>query len=122
MTIEAMQAFGWKSAGIALRLRNHPAQVQTLKPTPGKGGLSIVEAWETPWDHGKVADLVWCFVSVAGAYSSSPFNNRWPRPLRQLTLGKICPKVSSASRRSYQSRQHFTPTRLGRNRPPRHLS
>jgi predicted nucleic acid-binding protein len=30
MTIEAMQAFGWKSAGIALRLRNHPAQVQTL--------------------------------------------------------------------------------------------
>lgn len=31
MTIEAMQAFGWKSAGIALRLRNHPTQVQTLK-------------------------------------------------------------------------------------------
>jgi predicted nucleic acid-binding protein len=31
MTIEAMQAFGWKSAGIALRLRNHPAEVQTLK-------------------------------------------------------------------------------------------
>jgi len=24
MAIEAMQAFGWKSAGIALRLRNHP--------------------------------------------------------------------------------------------------
>jgi hypothetical protein len=31
MTIEAMQTFGWKSAGIALRLRNHWAQVQTLK-------------------------------------------------------------------------------------------
>jgi predicted nucleic acid-binding protein len=31
MTIEAMQAFGWGSAGIALRLRNHPSQVQTLK-------------------------------------------------------------------------------------------
>lgn len=31
MTIEAMQTFGWKSAGIAVRLRNHPAQVQTLK-------------------------------------------------------------------------------------------
>jgi predicted nucleic acid-binding protein len=31
MTLEAMQAFGWKSAGIALRLRKHPAQVQTLK-------------------------------------------------------------------------------------------
>ncbi len=31
MTLEAMQAFGWKSAGIALRLRNHPSQVQTLK-------------------------------------------------------------------------------------------
>src|SRR5262245_58699498 len=31
MTIEAMQAFGWKSAGIALKLRNHPAEVQTLK-------------------------------------------------------------------------------------------
>ena len=30
MTIEAMQAFGWPSAGIARRLRNHPAQVQTL--------------------------------------------------------------------------------------------
>ena len=31
MTLEAMQAFGWKSTGIALRLRNHPAQVQMLK-------------------------------------------------------------------------------------------
>jgi predicted nucleic acid-binding protein len=31
MTIEAMQAFGWRSGGIALRLRNHPIQVQTLK-------------------------------------------------------------------------------------------
>ena len=30
MTIEAMQTYGWKSAGIALRLRNHPADVQTL--------------------------------------------------------------------------------------------
>jgi len=30
MTIEAMQAYGWKSGGIALLLRNHPAQVQTL--------------------------------------------------------------------------------------------
>ncbi|MFO0970550.1 MAG: PIN domain-containing protein [Gemmataceae bacterium] len=29
-TIEAMQAFGWKSAGIALRLRNHPAEIRTL--------------------------------------------------------------------------------------------
>jgi predicted nucleic acid-binding protein len=31
MTIEAMQAFGLKSAGIALHLGNHPTQVQTLK-------------------------------------------------------------------------------------------
>jgi len=31
MTIEAMQAFGWKSTGVALRLRKHPAQVQTLQ-------------------------------------------------------------------------------------------
>jgi predicted nucleic acid-binding protein len=31
MTIEAMQTFGWKSAGVALRLRNHPAQVRALK-------------------------------------------------------------------------------------------
>jgi predicted nucleic acid-binding protein len=31
MTIEAMQDFGWKSAGIALKLRNHPAEVKTLK-------------------------------------------------------------------------------------------
>ena len=30
MTIEAMQAFGWQSAGITPRLRNHPGQVQTL--------------------------------------------------------------------------------------------
>ncbi len=30
MTIEATQAFGWSRAGIAVRLRNHPAQVQTL--------------------------------------------------------------------------------------------
>jgi predicted nucleic acid-binding protein len=31
MTIEAMQTFGWKSAGIALKLRNHPSEVQTLR-------------------------------------------------------------------------------------------
>jgi len=31
MAIEAMQAFGWKSAGIALRLRKHPGRVQTLR-------------------------------------------------------------------------------------------
>jgi predicted nucleic acid-binding protein len=30
MTIEAMQAFGWASAGIALRLRNHPTEVRKL--------------------------------------------------------------------------------------------
>lgn len=30
MTIEAMQTFGWKAAGIALRLRSHPTQVQAL--------------------------------------------------------------------------------------------
>jgi predicted nucleic acid-binding protein len=31
MTIEAMQTFGWKATGIAVRLRNHPGQVQTLQ-------------------------------------------------------------------------------------------
>lgn len=31
MTIEAMQAFGWKSDGIALKLRNHPSEVRALK-------------------------------------------------------------------------------------------
>jgi predicted nucleic acid-binding protein len=31
MAIEAMQAFGWTPAGIALQLRKHPAQVRTLK-------------------------------------------------------------------------------------------
>src|SRR4051794_16911072 len=31
MTIEAMQTFGWKSAGIALKLRNHSNEVRTLK-------------------------------------------------------------------------------------------
>src|SRR5262249_35869035 len=30
MTLEAMQAYGWKSAGIALKLRNHPNEVRTL--------------------------------------------------------------------------------------------
>lgn len=30
MTIEAMQAFAWKLAGVATRLRSHPAQVRTL--------------------------------------------------------------------------------------------
>ncbi len=54
MTIEAMQAFGWKSAGIALRLRNHPTQVQTLKrfrqavqdiPVFGVRILTIDPAW-----------------------------------------------------------------------------
>jgi len=30
MTIDAMQAYGWKSAGIAVRLRSNPAQVSTL--------------------------------------------------------------------------------------------
>jgi hypothetical protein len=54
MTIEAMQAFGWKSAGIALRLRNHPTQVQTLQrfrqavqeiPLFGLRILTIDPAW-----------------------------------------------------------------------------
>jgi predicted nucleic acid-binding protein len=54
MTLEAMQAFGWKSAGIALRLRNHPSQVQTLKrfrqaiqqiPLFGFRILTIDPAW-----------------------------------------------------------------------------
>jgi predicted nucleic acid-binding protein len=57
MTIEAMQAFGWKSAGIALRLRNHPTQVQTLKrfrqavqeiPLFGLRILTIDSAWLDP--------------------------------------------------------------------------
>ena len=57
MTIEAMQAFGWKSAGIALRLRNHPTQVQTLKrfrqavqeiPLFGIRILPIDAAWLDP--------------------------------------------------------------------------
>jgi predicted nucleic acid-binding protein len=30
MTLEAMQAYGWKSAGIALKLRNHPNEVRML--------------------------------------------------------------------------------------------
>ena len=30
MTLEAMQAYGWKSAGIALKLRNHPNEVRLL--------------------------------------------------------------------------------------------
>jgi predicted nucleic acid-binding protein len=30
MTLEAMQAFGWKSAGIAQKLRNHPDEVRML--------------------------------------------------------------------------------------------
>jgi predicted nucleic acid-binding protein len=56
MTIEAMQAFGWKSAGIALRLCNHPAQVQSLKrfrqavqeiPLFGIRILTIDPSW---WD------------------------------------------------------------------------
>jgi predicted nucleic acid-binding protein len=57
MTIEAMQAFGWKSAGIAVRLRNHPTQVQTLKrfrqaiqeiPLFGMRILPIESAWLDP--------------------------------------------------------------------------
>ena len=31
MTIEAMQAYGWKAAGIAGKLRSHPSEVKTLK-------------------------------------------------------------------------------------------
>jgi len=54
MTIEALQTFGWKSAGIALRLRNHPCKVQTLKrfrqavqeiPVFGLRILNIDLAW-----------------------------------------------------------------------------
>jgi predicted nucleic acid-binding protein len=54
MTIEAMQTFGWKSAGIALRLRNHPTEVQTLKrfrqaaqeiPRFGVRILTVDPAW-----------------------------------------------------------------------------
>jgi len=54
MTIEAMQTFGWKSAGIAVRLRNHPTEVQTLKrfrqavqeiPRFGVQILTVDPAW-----------------------------------------------------------------------------
>ena len=54
MTIEAMQTFGWKSAGIALRLRKHPIEVQTLKrfrqavqeiPRFGVQILTVDPAW-----------------------------------------------------------------------------
>ncbi len=31
MALEAIKAFGWPEAGIAVRLRKHPAQVQTLQ-------------------------------------------------------------------------------------------
>ena len=57
MTIEAMQTLGWKSGGIALRLRNHPDQVQTLKrfrqaiqeiPLFGIRILTIDPAWLDP--------------------------------------------------------------------------
>ena len=57
MTLEAMQAFGWKSAGIALRLRNHPTQVKTLKrfrqaiqeiPLFGVRILTIDPTWLDP--------------------------------------------------------------------------
>ena len=30
MTLEAMQTYGWKSAGIALKMRNHPNEVRML--------------------------------------------------------------------------------------------
>jgi predicted nucleic acid-binding protein len=54
MTIEAMQAYGWKSAGIALKLRNHPTEVRALKrfrqalqevPLFGIRILTIDPAW-----------------------------------------------------------------------------
>ncbi len=54
MTIEAMQTFRWKPAGIAVRLRNHPGQVQTLKrfrqaiqeiPSFGVRILTIESSW-----------------------------------------------------------------------------
>jgi predicted nucleic acid-binding protein len=31
MALEAMKVFGWPQAGIAVRLRNHPREVQTLR-------------------------------------------------------------------------------------------
>jgi predicted nucleic acid-binding protein len=49
-----MQAYGWKSAGIALKLRNHPNEVRTLKrfrqalqeiPLFGVRILTIDPAW-----------------------------------------------------------------------------
>ncbi len=54
MTIEAMQTYGWKSAGIALKLRNHPSEVRALKrfrqalqeiPLFGIRILTIDPAW-----------------------------------------------------------------------------
>jgi predicted nucleic acid-binding protein len=54
MTIEAMQAHGWKSANIALKLRNHPNEVRALKrfrqalqeiPLFGVRILTIDPAW-----------------------------------------------------------------------------
>jgi hypothetical protein len=52
MTIEAMQAFGWTSAGIALRLRNHPHSRGPLGQ--GLAGPGRVRA---RWLHRSGADL-----------------------------------------------------------------
>jgi predicted nucleic acid-binding protein len=40
MTIEAMQAFGWKSAGIALRLRNRGTELYPGTHVQSRRGLS----------------------------------------------------------------------------------
>lgn len=58
MTIEAMQAFGWKSAGIALRLRNHPAQVPTLKHF--RRALQEIPRLRSPNPHHRPGPVGFC--------------------------------------------------------------
>jgi predicted nucleic acid-binding protein len=62
MAIEAMKAFGWPQAGIAVRLRNHPAQVQTLQQFR-------VALQEIPRFGIQVSDTIAALIDIAAAIS-----------------------------------------------------
>ena len=62
MALEAMKAFGWPQAGIAVRLRNHPAQVQTL-------GQFRVALQEIPRYGIQIFDTISALIDMAAGIS-----------------------------------------------------
>lgn len=110
MTIEAMQAFGWKSAGIALKLRNHPAQVQTLKrfrqavqeiPLFSVRVLTIDRVGWT-WPHPSANKPATCTTTLRSSRSCAPMASttlQVPTPTSTACRGSSAMRLRDASGR-----------------------